>query len=75
MLTSLMERFPIIVYAVAGLLTYAAGKMMDEDKGLEKLYINIPESLLSIISIAMAIILVAAVYVRNNMAREEKATT
>ncbi|MEH7107966.1 YjbE family putative metal transport protein [Bacillus sp. JJ1764] len=75
LLTNLMERFPIIVYVGAGLLTYAAGKMMVEDKGLEKLPINVPESLHSIIPIAMAIILVVVVYIKNNIAKEAKATT
>ncbi|MGJ7912654.1 YjbE family putative metal transport protein [Neobacillus sp. LXY-1] len=75
LLTNLMERFPIIVYVGAGLLTYAAGKMMVEDKGLELLPINIPESLHSIIPIAMAIFLVVVVYIKNNIAKEAKATT
>ncbi|MEH7334806.1 YjbE family putative metal transport protein [Neobacillus drentensis] len=74
LLTSLMERFPIIVYAGAGLLTFAAGKMMVEDKGLEKVHILIPESLHLVIPIAMAIILVVAVFVKNNMGKEAKAT-
>ncbi|WP_284037607.1 TerC family protein [Neobacillus sp. 114] len=74
LLTSLMERYPIIVYAGAGLLTYAAGKMMVEDKGLEKFHILIPDSLHLVVPIAMAIILVVAVFVKNNMAKEAKAT-
>ncbi|MDQ0199229.1 YjbE family putative metal transport protein [Neobacillus ginsengisoli] len=67
LLMMLMDKFPIIIYAGSAFLTFAAGKMIIEDKGLTFLTNDIPESYQLVIPIAMAIILITAAFVKNNI--------
>ncbi|WP_077212036.1 YjbE family putative metal transport protein [Bacillus dakarensis] len=62
-----MEKYPIIIYVGAGLLSYAAGKMIIEDSGLASYISTLTPFYLTALPIVMAILLVAAGYVRNSI--------
>lgn len=63
----LMEKFTIITYTGGGLLAFAAGKMIMEDKGLTFLIDVIPNVYLIWIPIVMASVIVAIGFVRNSI--------
>mgnify|MGYP001287658925 CR=1 FL=1 len=66
-LMMLMEKYPVIIYIGSGLLAYAAGTMIIEDKGLTFLTTSISDSLYLWIPILMAILLVTAGFIRNQI--------
>jgi len=62
-----MEKFPIIIYVGAGLLSYAAGKMIIGDLGLAYYTSTLPPITFTVIPIAAAILVVFAGYIRNSI--------
>lgn len=66
-LIGLMDKYRIIIYVGAGMLAFAAGKMILEDKGLRFLTEAIPNPYHLWIPISMAILLVAMGLVRNSI--------
>jgi YjbE family integral membrane protein len=73
-LTNIMEKFPIIIYAGGGLLAFIATKMILQDKGVAKFIAVIPEQFNLVISAIMAILLVAFVFIKNNIAERQMKT-
>lgn len=62
-----MEKYPVIIYAGAGLLSYAAGKMIIGDLGLASYISTLPPFTFTFIPIAAAILVVFAGYIRNSI--------
>jgi YjbE family integral membrane protein len=66
-LMMLMEKLPVIIYVGAGLLTFAASKMIIGDKGLTFLTNQIPDSYLFVGPFLLAILLIIIAFIKNSI--------
>lgn len=66
-LLKVIEKFPFIIYVGSGLLIFAAGKMILNDKGMDFFMNAIPEFYYLWIQIALAVLVVAIGFVRNRI--------